>query len=1359
MKNDLSAILQQIAGGSLGNEAESKTCVDGHQVYLNRGYRWDKDLLQDEAWSSPPVYTHANLVESPLLRLRNREHLCGLHSSDLKDSSSIPFNKRSFDDVRPLPMGAMAWTDINTDGRPDIIFAYSQKQFGGLQGAFTPAMGKASQNYRDFQEVYINTGKGFKKDNNTDYGFPERFYLAVEPMTGWVDGNKPWLSDLARFVDVDNDGLIDIVTSGLVKGPLSTSNGFLNRCNPARWYRNQGVVPDLLTRVESYSGSWTEIDYLAATSPLAQSSEVVISSGQLPSGLMLVKEIRSASGPQAASVASGAHKFPIEIVSLQYANYIRDDLSSESIGFEKVLSTFKNSLADGAVLESVVSTQTFDVNPTFSQSTVRYPLKGLLSSQTIESGPHKTQTIYNYDILPMEGSARIRQRSTHEAECFRTECKWWGNEVLLFDDYGNPKHVRQGNSDGLSLTEDDDLVVIDSKYENRTNVLWRIGLLSDEKTFGYREKIDGTITPQALLSHKAFEYDPKGRIWKEKRPGITPSDYAVRLGIPIDDILTHDYYPSGLLKMITSNHHQSGLGTATFTYDPQQHLHVATKKMTYTEYRNGHSRGSRSLTEGYETDLRNGETKKFTDVNGKIFTFKLDSHGRTLEEKGPGSKLLTEHTYRDMYPVKVTSKIHTANGMSYDQVEYLDGTGQSLGVIEGGGVSVPVRTKYFIYDAFGRIVTSYLPAFVSNFVDLVPPENQEKKSTTYDGFDRPTIITLEDGRTSRFTYRPRITSERNPRGYLTRQNFNWREELIAVTNYGENDLQLSNYTYVRDGMGRMVRIIDPDGNIRQIERDLEGRLRYANLPHRSDVSPPAFSFAYNLDDDLIELITPENRTTTFERDEVGRPIHSKAVSSLGSVENFLNYDDASSLSLGRLWEFHDESGVKTFSYDGFGRTKTVRYTPAASVVDGTTTLNRSYTVIFDYARRGHLKSVSFEGLPVNTMNPETISLQYTRDNRGRSIGLDSIAATGTIALGTDVAYDAQNRLRHVGFGNGGSADWTYDLLSQWLTNISYLDESEAVWGSLDYTYDLNGNTRTETRRMLNNSIFTQKEHQFDPLDRLIESSLTGPMGSELIDHEYSLAGDIRRAGAESYHYDKPQLSQAVTRFTYLDTTVRNLSYDDDGQLVHDEYAHRENLSQAKYTRDIVYDAADCMRNVEARSYDQTGNTIKSSTTQHICGQGGRRVFRKTVDNLTNDVSRVINLTDFAEIRPDENILLLRIPLSQSILVEEARSLTDGSRVIAKSGYVFSDLRGSILARASFNGPANLKSHETEYDAWGKAIAVSSLPPPTHAFIGEEPDPHTGYYHFGKRVYDPTLRRWLSPDPPSVCGPLHCRVRY
>lgn len=55
--------------------------------------------------------------------------------------------------------------------------------------------------------------------------------------------------------------------------------------------------------------------------------------------------------------------------------------------------------------------------------------------------------------------------------------------------------------------------------------------------------------------------------------------------------------------------------------------------------------------------------------------------------------------------------------------------------------------------------------------------------------------------------------------------------------------------------------------------------------------------------------------------------------------------------------------------------------------------------------------------------------------------------------------------------------------------------------------------------------------------------------------------------------------------------------------------------------------------------------------------------------------------------------------------------------------------------------------QSEYDACGNRLAdYSTLAAPRHGFVGAEADEAAGTYTFGARTYDPTLRRWVSPDP-------------
>ena len=57
----------------------------------------------------------------------------------------------------------------------------------------------------------------------------------------------------------------------------------------------------------------------------------------------------------------------------------------------------------------------------------------------------------------------------------------------------------------------------------------------------------------------------------------------------------------------------------------------------------------------------------------------------------------------------------------------------------------------------------------------------------------------------------------------------------------------------------------------------------------------------------------------------------------------------------------------------------------------------------------------------------------------------------------------------------------------------------------------------------------------------------------------------------------------------------------------------------------------------------------------------------------------------------------------------------------------------------------------KFEFRGKSTLLTSTAP-RYGFVGFEPDVAFGTYAFGRRVYDPSLRRWLSPDPLAAADP-------
>lgn len=73
--------------------------------------------------------------------------------------------------------------------------------------------------------------------------------------------------------------------------------------------------------------------------------------------------------------------------------------------------------------------------------------------------------------------------------------------------------------------------------------------------------------------------------------------------------------------------------------------------------------------------------------------------------------------------------------------------------------------------------------------------------------------------------------------------------------------------------------------MRQIERDLGGRIYRIDLPRLPTASQQTFELCHDLEDNLVSLETPEGRSVQVERDELGRPYHTVARGSLGSIES------------------------------------------------------------------------------------------------------------------------------------------------------------------------------------------------------------------------------------------------------------------------------------------------------------------------------------------------------------------------------------------------------------------------------------------------------------------------------------------
>lgn len=1285
----------------------------GHRVYINTGYDWRAGVLPAERWSTPDVVN--NTVEHPLSFLRGYEILEG--SDPLLAPPGEP----------PVAMTSMATADINADGRQDIVFAYGRPQ--------DPTGGRVEWR----QKVYVNTNRGFVPAPITYGRFPS--FFALEPPEAVA--NRPRVSgitDLSRMVDLDSDGLVDLVQPGKVRF------GVMGDLAP-KWHRNISQLPDLLSGIRTDAGHTTHVDYIAAASPLASQTGAIIEPGNLPHGLVVVKQVVQAAMPESSP------RHAKQTATLSYRNFVRNFLSCEAVGFEEVRVNFTNEYPKGYPVGSpgyedppVQVVRRYDIRQWVEPAPVPYPLKGLEREVRVSSGGHVSCERYAYHTALLEANAAmIRRSKTHAGEMAGLQTRWSGQDTTEFDEFGNPLTVIEGNGDagsleaGFSVQDDAEMVRTQLAYVNLIGDPWRIGLVEREKKWGCTEDVDGTARPDALLSNVEWSYDDLGHIKTRKLPGATPSDYPAELAIPADAVVSYVYHATGLVTGIKNNYYASGRGSTHIAYDTRK-LYPARKEVQYTRYLDGAPLSQPAeLAEQYKTDLRSGKTARITDPNGQTFTTEYDSRGRPVREEGPANAPMALHHYRDPWPAATNSRIYLTDNQYYERTTSRDGLDRELETVEQAADTQTVRRMYDVYDGFGRVIASYPPGFVQPNA-TAPQIAAPHKKIFYDGWGRPVKTIEPDGRLTEFQHQPWQVREKNPRGYYTVRKLDWQGNIAHVEKLDLDGSQiLAAHSFIRDGLGRIVAVLDPDGNRRQLQRDLKGRIRFANLPHQPGTAAPHFALCHDLDDNLVRVETPAGRISSTTDDELARPVVQIAADHTGAVKSTLAYDDPGTLSMGRLWGVQDPSGSTFYSYDNFGRRAKINFKPSARVVDGAANIMDDYTAMYDYDRRGHLRSVL---LHLNAAGSRA-GIVYERDGMGRAVKLLSVRDNVHDELADSIVYDPFDRITGMRLGNQGTAKWTYDPLSQWLTRLAFTSAGGDAWGAVNYNYDKSGNIVEETRTRLGAG-FTAKNFEYDGLDRLIHGVGSGP-GFSLDETITYSAGDnilaVERPAPEDstdYQYADPALAQAVTGLETGADSVVSVEYDMDGLLT----AKTETLSAGRTL-------------THANRHDALGKLTESTLTDsadpaarvcvsNIWNHDGARVFRKY--DTAAGVKRVISFADVVEIRPDENLFVLRVPLHKTTVVEDARALDTGARAADRSQFVHTDLRGSVIARTSFDAPAAAITHETEYDPWGRMLDVGALPVPDHAFLDHQPDPGLGYYHFGLRTYDPQLRRWLSPDP-------------
>ncbi|MCP3870851.1 MAG: RHS repeat protein, partial [Gammaproteobacteria bacterium] len=345
--------------------------------------------------------------------------------------------------------------------------------------------------------------------------------------------------------------------------------------------------------------------------------------------------------------------------------------------------------------------------------------------------------------------------------------------------------------------------------------------------------------------------------------------------------------------------------------------------------------------------------------------------------------------------------------------------------------------------------------------------------------------------------------------------------LVAVQNAA-----LKTWFYYRDQYGRLLKIVDPNGNQSRSSFDDE-----SNLVTRTDPAGLFYRYDYNARGNLTKVTDPLGHSTELDYSIIFNRM-TRLTDARGNETSYI-YDGSGNLDGivypggGETWT-HDEYGNPnswtnrrsnslSYEYDGDGRL-TARVNPDLSRIEyryedgrgnltsftdstGTTTL--TYYIPEDRLKRmtdpdGRWLKYTYNpaGQRASMLNQLGHRLDYTYNPVGRLQSIFDEAATEIVRY----TYDAVGRLERKDLQNGVYTLYGYDDASQLTSLVNYRPD-DSILSRFLYTYDERG------RRYQMATLEGQWTYCYDVAGQLTSS--VAPDG-RLIQYEYDATGNRSR---------------------------------------------------------------------------------------------------------------------------------------------------------------------------------------------------------------------------------------------------------
>lgn len=942
--------------------------------------------------------------------------------------------------------------------------------------------------------------------------------------------------------------------------------------------------------------------------------------------------------------------------------------------------------------------------------------------------------------------------------------------------------LRQENP-ALGMPETITETYLDVKTKKEVLLKKTVNTYSDQNLVIRQDIYDSTNTLRYSLH---TEYNDRGLITKQTDPlgNITSYDY---------DANNNQIFSQGP----SSNYY------TTYTYDYSNRL-VATKK---------HYNDGTTFTTRQRYDYKNNTIAEI-DIYGNETTYQYDEFSRCIAITRPNGATIHQqydvlnHVTTTIDPLQHTSTtIYNIRGQPLSS-QHPDGTQDQFQYNTNGTLRAQLTREGKLY----RYQYDFLRRTTSTAWIKTPSKAQHKTkkyntfhlisetdfignttSYTYDGAGRLTSSTLRD--TSKKTL-AKTTYEYDTLG---RQNIvkEWDSDTTYTTTILEHDL-----------LGRIIekRIEDHKGNLYNkisYSYDSEGRVTKTASYHTD--KPSTTTTSYNNFGRPAKIVDALGNTTTFQYNIHQHRLHKIEINPIGTTTTTIfdtqqqpvsiTTKSINGILLAQQELFYDLTGNKikeinhaiTNGKDSHTITTTWTYNPTNKITSCTeaTNTNIARTTSYHYDKFGRLTEIikpNNQKLLYKYKNgllhefsdfPQTFHYTYQHDPNGNIITVTSPKSKLTRK------YDGAQRLTHETTDTNLSTSRQYDYLGRCI-RIQLPDDT-----AIKYTY-LGPNLHTVQR--LNTSNKTIYTHSYDKYNLAQQpTSTTMICGLGTIQHSYDTLG---REISTTSPYWKEYITQYdplsnITSSTITDpiaTTTLTYTYTPLSQLASEQGIANHTYTTNSLSDIIAQDGTQCLVNDlhqllkdknNSYQYDSQGNLKSKNNIQYTHDSLGRltdttlshmtydafnrRTSKQTLDTRRQPISTIRYIYDGQnEIGAvDENGAIIELRL-----LGHGKGAEIGAAIALElHGKVYAPIHNHQCSVCCIVDTTTKKAAETyRYSAFGETTTKSSINP--WRFSSKRTDDDTGLIYFGRRHYDPIMKRWTSPDPAGfVDGPnLYCYLR-